>query len=101
MRSLTNFVGCDPQQLSDGIHAPEPSDNKRCGAPLHSISMMNGVACYTGVNTGSTAFYYCACSSCSSDALSSVRSCQLNGTWNGTIPQCECTYITTDQCNIP
>ena len=86
-------LGCDPQQLSDGAHAPGPvlSDNTGCGAPLSSISTMNGVICYTGVDTGSTAFY--SCSKCNSGAISSVRTCQLNGTWNGSVPHCECMIV--------
>lgn len=83
------FIGCDPQQLSDGTYALS-SNNAGCGAPLHSIGIKNGIACYTGVDAGSTAFH--SCSNCDSGAISSVRTCQLNGTWSGTMPQCECMH---------
>ena len=79
--------------MSDGTHAPL-SDDSRCRAPLHSLSIKNGIVCYTGVDTGSIAFY--SCSNCDSGAIISVRTCQLNGNWNGTVPQCDCNSLNTN-----
>ena len=70
---------------------PSGDTSTGCGAPLHSVVIKNGIVCYTGVDAGSTAFY--SCSNCNSGAISSVRTCQLNGTWNGTMPLCECIHM--------
>lgn len=81
------YTGCDSQELSDGVLLPS---NVSCGAPLHSLGIKNGIVCYSSIDVGATAIY--SCSSCYFGTVlgPSVRICQPNGSWNGTIPQCDC-----------
>lgn len=83
--------GCDEHLLSDSnILTVEAAH--RCGAPLHSIGIENGVACFTGVNAGDTAIYLCS-DAYHGDTVPYVRTCLPNGTWNGTIPHCKSIII--------
>ena len=81
------IIACDPEGLSDGT---QPPDSIACGEPLFTRGIKNGIVCYGSLGTGSTATY--SCLSCGLDKLegSHVRTCLLDGTWNGTIPKCNC-----------
>lgn len=88
---LTKFyiimiIGCDPQQLNEGKMSV--ANTHKCGGPLRSLGIPNGIVCYTGIDVGATAIY--SCFNCdTATKIMSVRTCLPNGTWNGTIPQCE------------
>ena len=81
------IAGCTSSQLGDGAILP---DGVQCGSPLLSTGIRNGVVCYTGTGIGSTAFHHCF--NCGYDVGSNntVRTCQSNGMWSGTIPHCVC-----------
>lgn len=67
------------------------ADGIKCGSPLFTTGMHNGLVCYTGTTVGSTAVHHCF--NCGYDPTVSthlVRTCQPNGTWNGTVPYCGC-----------
>ena len=68
-------------------------DGALCGPPLFTVAIRNGVVCYTGTGISATAVHHCF--DCGYDpAVSSsghqVRTCQPDGTWNGTQHQCYC-----------
>ena len=80
--------GCNRHQLSDDNPLPT---SVTCGASMHSLGISNGIVCYSGVDTGAIAVYSCfSCTSGITERSPSFRTCLENGTWNGTIPQCEC-----------
>ena len=81
------ILECDLAQL--GNDSTIPGDIS-CDQPLMSLGIKGGLVCYTGATVGSTAVYYC--SSCGLNTLkgSMVRFCMENGSWNGTMPQCDC-----------
>ena len=94
------ITGCSTDQLTDGTLLP---DDISCGAPFHSLGIKNGMVCFGSVDVGATALYYC--SSCDRGEIRnpSVRICSPNGTWNGSIPECECgklynNYIIITKC---
>ena len=81
-------VGCSLHRLSDDKPLPA---GVTCDAPMHSLGVSNGIVCYSGIDTGAIALY--SCFSCASEIVERsplVRTCLENGTWNGTIPHCEC-----------
>lgn len=80
--------GCDKDHLSDGTVL---SDGVACGLPLLTAGINNGIVCYTGTGIGATATYHCSnCGSVTSSNIPTVRTCLPTGTWNGTIPHCQC-----------
>ena len=89
MRILSFYpAGCSPYQLSD--HKSLPA-GVTCDAPMHSLGISNGIVCYSGIDTGAIAVYSCfSYASGIVERSPLVRTCLENGTWNGTIPQCEC-----------
>ena len=70
--------------------------NVGCGTPMHSFGILNGIVCYSGIDTGAVAVYSCfGCASGITERSPLVRTCLQNGTWNGIIPQCECGMISS------
>ena len=59
-----------------------------CDSPLNVISVEESYACYIGTFVGASAVHHCV--GCDGRA---VRECLANGTWDGTIPQCDCKHI--------
>ena len=63
--------------------------------PSASYTMLgieNGIVCYSGIDIGSTAIYYCL--KCGYQEImtpeSLIRRCNESGQWEGTVPMCEC-----------
>lgn len=79
---------CDPLLLGNGSLHP---NSMLCDVPNQSVGIENGIGCYNGTTTGSTAFYQCL--NCHSDFNDSVRTCLEDGSWNGSIPQCNCELV--------
>ena len=86
------ILGCAESQLIDG-EIVDLSDGTQCGLPLFTIGMKDGVVCYTGTHVGAIATYHCFDCGFSyqrSFGANQVRTCMLDGTWNGTVPHCDC-----------
>ena len=81
------YTACDPLLLGDNTSL---SGNMSCDSPYHSLGIDNGIACYSGISIGSSAFYYCLKCGFTTIKGTSVRTCLPNGSWNGSIPQCNC-----------
>ena len=84
------ITACDPNGLSDGTSLDPLDTGARCGAPLSTLGIRGGIACYSSYDIGSTATY--SCLKCGLQHLegSHVRTCLSDGNWNGSIPQCLC-----------
>ena len=78
-------IGCDHQLLGNGSQ-----NNTSCDPPYNTLGFKGGIACYTNNIIGSTAFLYCLNCGFNSIRGSSVRKCLTDGSWNGTIPDCNC-----------
>ena len=94
LRMFLYIIGCDINQLVDGeiINLSDES-GIQCGLPLFTAGITKeGVVCYTGTHVGAIAMYHCF--DCGFNQASSgpnqVRTCMLDGTWNGTAPRCGC-----------
>ena len=81
------FVACNPTALSDGTLSP---DDVLCGAPFSTLGIKNGIVCYSRVDIGATAFYSCLSCGVNHLKISPVRTCLQDGSWNGSIPHCNC-----------
>ena len=81
MKLRGSFTTCTTQDLMVSNTLVQPQS--RCGEPTGYVHL----ACYNGVTAGSTVMYYCAAGSLSRQ---STRTCQFNGTWSGTTPNCVC-----------
>ncbi len=83
---FVHIQGCDKDHLSDGTVL---YDGVACSLPLYTagIENINGVVCYTGTGIGAIATHHCF--NCGSN-IPAVRTCLPNGTWNGTLPHCQC-----------
>ena len=84
-RHATNFAilaGCALADLGVGETIPD----ERCVGLQNSAQFTGGVVCYSGVTPGSLAVYVCN----STHRLEgpSLRECQSNGNWSGSVPQC-------------
>ena len=90
--TIFDNAACNPTELSDGTILP---DVVKCDSPFFSLGIRNGIACYSGVDVGSIAVYFCL--NCGFNTLkgSSVRKCMDDGNWNGTIPLCDCSMLST------
>ena len=91
------FTACDPALLTDGIRAI--SQDITCNPPLNTLKptgINNGVVCYSGISIGSFAHYYClSCDNMKMVVMNNEapgRVCTEDGSWNGTIPSCECMF---------
>ena len=60
--------------------------DERCVGLQNSAQFTGGVVCYSGVTPGSLAVY--VCNSRYHLEGPSLRECQRNGNWSGSIPQC-------------
>ena len=84
------IIGCDASQLGD--ERTMLSDGIECGLPLFTARIKDGLVCYTGTHVGATATYHCF--DCgfnqASSSVNQVRTCMLDGMWNGTVPHCDC-----------
>ena len=60
-----------------------------------------GRACYNGTTEGSVATYACNCPSVYTLEGAGTRTCQSDGTWSGSVPQCilECRLAVLDEVN--
>ena len=88
MISWTNsLIACDPLLLGDNTSLPW---NISCDPPYHSLGISNGIACYSETKSGSTAIYFCLECGFTTIKGYSTRTCLLNGSWSGSIPQCNC-----------
>ena len=84
MERRGSFTTCTTQDLMVSSVTVQPQSS--CSQPSR-----NGLlACYSGVTPGSTVMYRCANSSFVRLSGQSVRTCQLDGTWSGTMPNCSC-----------
>ena len=95
------LAACDSADLAIGsdryrVDNSEEHTTAVCQLPLKTVHIENGVACHTGTRVGSTAHYYCL--SCDSNTVMgtsiSERICMENGSWNGSLPHCECKSYT-------
>ena len=59
-----------------------------CEGFAGSVQIPAGRACYNGTTVGSIAEYACNCPSQYELDGDSTRVCQNDGTWTGTVPQC-------------
>ena len=64
----------------------DTTPDERCVGLQNSAQFTGGVVCYSGVTPGSIAVYVCN-STLHLEGLS-LRKCQSNGNWSGTVPQC-------------
>ena len=80
---LAIFAGC---ALADLGVVGTTADDERCVGLQNRAQFTGGVVCYSGVTTGSLAVYVCN-STHHLEGLS-LRECQRNGNWSGTVPQC-------------
>ena len=79
------LAGCNKADLIDNNEAVDPA---RCADRgfVNSSSISGGVVCYNGTPAGSLAVYIC-----DNGFLlmgNEARVCQIEGRWNGSIPQC-------------
>ena len=79
--------GCDPNLLYEGRTQTVPNE-ALCDSPLSSISVEEGYACYIGTFVGASAVHHCL--GCDDRV---ERVCLADGTWDGTIPQCDCKHM--------
>ena len=91
----TNYIACNPDQLSNDDSV---QDGIVCGASYAALGIENGFVCYSGTKVGSTAVHYCyECGFNSRSVQRStrpiIRTCGQNGQWNGSIPHCECSKL--------
>ena len=56
----------------------------------HFLGISNRIACYSETKSGTTAVYFCLMCGFTSIKGYSTRTCLLNGSWTGSIPQCNC-----------
>ena len=82
-----HFEACSPADLTDGT---PPPDDVTCGAPFFTLGIKSGMVCYTRTDIGAVAAYSCLECGVYSLRGSPVRSCLPDGSWNGSIPQCDC-----------
>ena len=95
---LIQFTVCNPTVLGN---APMLPMDVKCEAPFHSLGVENGIACYSGTEIGSVAFY--SCLHCGLSGImngTSVRVCTENGVWNGSTPRCSCKLQTSEPLYI-
>ena len=80
-----SFTTCTAQDLMVSNVTVQPQSN--CGEP----SGDDPLACYSGVTPRSTVMYHCIAGSLVTLSGQSIRICQSDGIWNGTMPSCVCT----------
>ena len=76
-----SFNTCTTQDLMTPNTIVQPLSS--CGEPTGYVHL----ACYSGVTPGSIVVYHCAAGSLSRQ---STGTCQFDGTWSGTTPNCVC-----------
>ena len=79
-----SFNTCTIQDLMVLNVTVQPQSS--CGDPTGKVAQ----ACYSGVTPGSTVLYRCATSSFVILSGQSLRTCQFDGIWGGTTPNCVC-----------
>ena len=77
------LAGCTLADL--GVVGRFP-DERCVGLLQNSAQFTGGVVCYSGVTPGSLAVY--VCNSTHRFEGTSLRECQSNGNWSGSVPQC-------------
>ena len=77
------MAGCT---LADFGIVDTTADERCIGLLQNSAEFTGGVVCYSGVTPGSLAVY--VCNSTHHLEGPSLRECQSNGNWSGTVPQC-------------
>ena len=89
----TTCIVCNLSQLGENFQSLH--DGYLCSFPYHSFGIKNGVACYDGIDVGSTATYTCV-QNCylSTQLVPPIRTCLSYGRWSGYTPKCKCEFLT-------
>ena len=91
---LLKSLECNPAKLTVGTTLPSTvsiANDVTCGASYNALGIEGGVVCYSGTQVGSIAIYFCfecGYKTLLQSATPLIRTCGVNGQWNGSIPQC-------------
>ena len=84
------IIVCDVGELrNSSLDGNDATLDPQCNSASDegSVSVPNGVVCYTGTSAGSTAIYQCDGSHTVFSA-EDTRTCQSDGNWNGAVQTC-------------
>ena len=81
---VTIFVACPPDVLGTAI---DEQTNGRCSSEsMGSVSIPNGMGCYSGQTRGDRTYYQC--DKWYRLSGSSRQTCMSDGNWDGEVPEC-------------